>query len=49
VSFNHPQFGLPVTPGLGYADTEARNCGAISNTLNNPRVLQVGLKLTFYV
>jgi hypothetical protein len=45
--FNHPQFGLPVTPGTGYADINAGNFGAISSTVNNPRVLQFGLKLTF--
>lgn len=45
--FNHPQFGLPVTPGTGYADINAGNFGAISSTVNNPRVLQFGVKLTF--
>jgi Carboxypeptidase regulatory-like domain len=45
--FNHPQLGLPVTPGTGYADIDARNFGAISSTVNNPRVVQFGVKLTF--
>lgn len=45
--FNHPQFGLPVTPGTGYADINAGNFGAISSTVNNPRVVQFGVKLTF--
>jgi hypothetical protein len=45
--FNHPQFSLPVTPGTGYADISAGNFGAISSTVNNPRLLQFGLKLTF--
>lgn len=39
--FNHPQFA---TPG---ADINAGGFGAISSTVNNPRVLQFGLKLTF--
>jgi len=45
--FNHPQFGLPVTPGTGYADINAGNFGAISSTVNNPRVVQFGVKLNF--
>ena len=45
--FNHPQFGQPVTQGTGYADINAGNFGAISSTVNNPRVLQFGVKLTF--
>lgn len=45
--FNHPQFSLPVTPGTGYADISAGNFGAISSTVNNPRLVQFGLKLTF--
>ena len=45
--FNHPQFALPV-PGSGYADiASGTGFGAISSTVNNPRVLQFGLKLTF--
>jgi hypothetical protein len=39
--FNHPQFGLPIadisSPGFGFANS----------TVNNPRVVQFGLKLTF--
>jgi hypothetical protein len=45
--FNHPQFSLPVTPGTGYADISAGNFGAISSTVNNPRLVQFGLKLIF--
>jgi hypothetical protein len=45
--FNHAQFGLPNTGGTGYADIETPNFGSISSTVNNPRVLQFGLKLTF--
>ena len=45
--FNHPQFGQPVTAGTGYADINAGNFAAIGSTVNNPRVLQFGLKLTF--
>ncbi len=45
--FNHPQFALPV-PGSGYADiASGTGFGAVSSTVNNPRVLQFGLKLTF--
>jgi hypothetical protein len=39
--FNHPQFGLPVN------DISAPAFGAVNSTVNNPRVVQFGLKLTF--
>jgi carboxypeptidase family protein len=46
--FNHAQFGLPVNAGTGYADITSGNAfGAESFTVNNPRVIQFGLKLTF--
>jgi Carboxypeptidase regulatory-like domain len=45
--FNHAQFGLPNTGSTGYADLNTPNFGSISSTVNNPRVLQFGLKLTF--
>jgi hypothetical protein len=46
--FNHPQLGLPVSPVNGYADINAgAGFSTISFTVNNPRVLQFGLKLTF--
>jgi hypothetical protein len=39
--FNHPQFGLPVN------DISAAGFGAVNSTVNNPRLIQFGLKLTF--
>jgi len=39
--FNHPQFGLPV------ADINAPGFGSVNSTVNNPRLVQFGLKLTF--
>ncbi len=45
--FNHAQFGLPDTGATGYADINTPNFGSISSTVNNPRVVQFGLKLTF--
>jgi len=39
--FNHAQFGLPVN------DIEAPGFGSVNSTVNNPRVVQFGLKLTF--
>ncbi|HET7105490.1 MAG TPA: carboxypeptidase-like regulatory domain-containing protein [Candidatus Acidoferrum sp.] len=46
--FNHAQFGLPVNAGTGYADIASGNAfGAESFIVNNPRVIQFGLKLTF--
>jgi hypothetical protein len=44
--FNHAQFGLPGTPGLA-SDIRASNFGKISSTVNNPRLVQFGLKFTF--
>ena len=45
--FNHPQLALPV-PGSGYADiASGSGFGAVSSTVNNPRLVQFGLKLTF--
>jgi hypothetical protein len=46
--FNHAQFGLPVNAGTGYADiTSGSGFGAETFIVNNPRVIQFGLKLTF--
>jgi hypothetical protein len=45
--FNHTQFGLPVSAGTGYADLNGGGFGAESFTVNNPRLVQFGLKLTF--
>ena len=39
--FNHPQFYAPVT------DKAASNFGQITETVNNPRLMQFGLKLHF--
>jgi hypothetical protein len=39
--FNHPQFGLPVN------DISALGFGSVNSTVNNPRLVQFGLKLTF--
>jgi hypothetical protein len=39
--FNHTQFGLPVN------DVSALGFGAVNSTVNNPRLVQFGLKLTF--
>jgi hypothetical protein len=39
--FNHPQFGNPVN------DINATGFGAVNSTVNNPRLIQLALKLTF--
>jgi hypothetical protein len=39
--FNHPQFGSPIN------DITAPGFGSVNSTVNNPRVVQFGLKLTF--
>jgi Carboxypeptidase regulatory-like domain len=39
--FNHPQFGLPI------ADIGSPGFGSVNSTVNNPRLVQFGLKLTF--
>jgi Carboxypeptidase regulatory-like domain len=39
--FNHAQFGLPVN------DSNNPFFGAVNSTVNNPRLIQFGLKLTF--
>jgi hypothetical protein len=39
--FNHPQFGLPI------GDIGSPGFGSVNSTVNNPRVVQFGLKLTF--
>jgi hypothetical protein len=39
--FNHAQFGQPIS------DINAIGFGAVNSTVNNPRVIQFGLKLTF--
>jgi hypothetical protein len=46
--FNHPQFATPnAAGGLGIPDINAPGFGAINSTVNNPRLVQFGLKLTF--
>lgn len=47
--FNHPQFGEPNAGSSPFVPdiNTPRGFGAINSTVNNPRVLQFGLKLTF--
>ncbi|MGD0731532.1 MAG: carboxypeptidase regulatory-like domain-containing protein [Terracidiphilus sp.] len=39
--FNHPQYGMPI------ADINAIGFGAVNSTVNNPRLVQLALKLSF--
>ena len=39
--FNHPQFGAPVN------DVSAFGFGSVGSTVNNPRLVQLALKLSF--
>jgi len=39
--FNHPQLGLPI------ADINQPGFGAVNSTVNNPRLVQLALKLSF--
>ena len=39
--FNHAQFGQPIS------DVSQAAFGAVNSTVNNPRLVQFGLKLTF--
>lgn len=39
--FNHPQFGSPVN------DVSAAGFGSVNSTVNNPRLVQLALKLSF--
>ena len=47
--FNHAQFALPGSPGIYFQNdfNSPSTFGKISNTVNNPRLVQFGLKLTF--
>lgn len=45
--FNHAQFGLPGIPGEANDLYSPATFGKISSTVNNPRLVQFGLKLTF--
>jgi len=44
--FNHPQFYQPIN-FPPYADVDSAGFGVISQTVNNPRLIQFALKLTF--
>jgi hypothetical protein len=39
--FNHPQYGMPVN------DINASGFGVVNSTVNNPRLIQLALKLSF--
>jgi hypothetical protein len=39
--FNHTEYGMPVN------DINAPGFGAVNSTVNNPRLVQLALKLTF--
>ena len=39
--FNHPRFGMPIN------DINEAGFGAVNSTVNNPRLVQLALKLTF--
>ncbi len=39
--FNHPQFGMPIN------DINESGFGAVNSTVNNPRLVQLALKLSF--
>ncbi len=39
--FNHPQYGMPIN------DINEAGFGAVNSTVNNPRLVQLALKLTF--
>jgi len=46
--FNHPQFYLPGFGGTGEQDINTSSSfGVISGTVNNPRLVQFGLRLRF--
>ena len=39
--FNHPDLGMPIN------DINAPGFGAVAQTVNNPRLIQLGMKLTY--
>jgi hypothetical protein len=39
--FNHPEFGMPIP------DINQAGFGAVNSTVNNPRLIQLALKLSF--
>lgn len=47
--FNHAQFALPGSPSIYFQNdfNSPSSFGKISNTVNNPRLVQFGLKFTF--
>jgi len=47
--FNHAQFALPGSPGTYFQNdlNSPSTFGKVTNTVNNPRLIQFGLKLTF--
>jgi hypothetical protein len=48
--FNHPEFGMPIND-LNYGSpapgTVSSSFGSVNSTVNNPRLVQLALKLTF--
>jgi len=45
---NHPQYWMPGISGTGEQDIgSSSSFGVISNTVNNPRLVQFALKLNF--
>lgn len=44
--FNHPQFGAPGGNGVG-SDFNSPTFASVNYTVNNPRVIQFGMKLVF--
>jgi hypothetical protein len=46
--FNHPQYFLQGINAVGLQDVDAQaSFGAVNNIVNNPRLIQFGLKLQF--
>jgi hypothetical protein len=48
--FNHPQFGSPIADinfGSPAAGTVSSSFGSVNSTVNNPRLVQLALKLSF--
>ena len=46
--FNHPQFGLPNADiATSFGNPNSSTFGIVNSTVNNPRLLQFALKLTF--
>jgi hypothetical protein len=48
--FNHPQFGMPIADinyGSPAPGTVSPEFGAVNSTVNNPRLVQLALKLSF--